>query len=252
MKDQANVDHIRKAVDLFPWEKALRNLNINDIFLFNNTVKNIISNYIPHETVTFVDWDPPWINKNEKQLISEQNEMYKRYVKEIKTPKAFGKVKCLQNELNSIIESNKQKYYTRLSNKLIDPMANTKFYWSALKMFLNNKKIPCIPPLIHQNKYLTDFKEKTEIFNSFFAEQCSLMNNSSKLPSTFWKGTKKFISSILISSNDLAKIIWNLDPQEAHGHHIISIRMLRIRGESISKHLEIILKSCIKKGQFPS
>ena len=55
MKDQANVDHIRKAVDVFPWEKALRNLNINDIFLFNNTVKNIISNYIPHETVTFVD-----------------------------------------------------------------------------------------------------------------------------------------------------------------------------------------------------
>ena len=33
---QVNVDHIRKAVDLFPWEKALRNLNINDmIFLFN-------------------------------------------------------------------------------------------------------------------------------------------------------------------------------------------------------------------------
>ena len=43
--DQANVDHIRKAVDLFPWEKILRNLNINDrIFLFNKMVKNIISN----------------------------------------------------------------------------------------------------------------------------------------------------------------------------------------------------------------
>ena len=29
---QVNVDYIRKAVDLFPWEKTLRNLNINDIF----------------------------------------------------------------------------------------------------------------------------------------------------------------------------------------------------------------------------
>ena len=43
--DQVNVDHIRKAVDLFPWEKTLRYLNINDmIILFNKTVKNIISN----------------------------------------------------------------------------------------------------------------------------------------------------------------------------------------------------------------
>ena len=85
--DQANVDHIRKGVDLFPWEQALRNLRINDmIFLFNKTVKNIISNYISHETVTFDDRDPAWINKNAKQLILEKNGMYKRYIKENKNP----------------------------------------------------------------------------------------------------------------------------------------------------------------------
>ena len=85
--DQANVDHIRKAVDLFPSEKALRNLNINGmIFLFNKTVKNIISNYIPHKTVTSDDRDPPWINKKAKQLILEKNGMHKRHVKENKDP----------------------------------------------------------------------------------------------------------------------------------------------------------------------
>ena len=31
--DQAIVDHIRRVVDLFPWKKILRNLNINDDFL---------------------------------------------------------------------------------------------------------------------------------------------------------------------------------------------------------------------------
>ena len=33
---------------------------------------------------------------------------------------------------------------------------------------------------------------------------------------------------------------------------MISIRMLKICGESISKPLEIIFKSCIEKGQFPN
>ena len=73
--DQANVDHIKKAVYLFSCEKALRNLKINYmIFLFNKTVKNIISNCISHETVTFDDRDHPWINKNAKKLILEKNE----------------------------------------------------------------------------------------------------------------------------------------------------------------------------------
>ena len=176
--------------------------------------------------------------------------MYKKYVNENKDPRIFGKVKCLQNKLNSIIESNKRKYYSRVSKKLVDPMTRTKFYWSALKTFLNNKKVPCIPPLEHQNKYVTDFKEKAEISVSSFAEQCSLMNNSSKLPSTFLKRTDKFISLISLSSKDIARIIRDLDPNKAHGHDMISIRMLKICGESISKPLEIIFKSCIEKGRF--
>ena len=33
---------------------------------------------------------------------------------------------------------------------------------------------------------------------------------------------------------------------------MISIRMLKICGKSISKPLEIVFKSCIEKGQFPN
>ena len=187
-----------------------------------------------------------------KQFILEKNEIYKKHVNDNKDLRIFDKVKCLQNELNSIIESNKQKYYSRLPKKLVDPKTSTKSYWSILKMFLNNKKIPCIPPLRHQNKYVTDFKEKAEIFNSFFAEQCSLMNNSSKLLSIFLKRTDKFISSISFSSNNIARIIRDLDPNNAHGHDMRSIRMLKICKESILKPLEIIFKSCIEKGQFPN
>ena len=35
--------------------------------------------------------------------------MYEKYVNENKDPRIFDEVKCLQNDLNSIIESNKQK-----------------------------------------------------------------------------------------------------------------------------------------------
>ena len=64
----------------------------------------------------------------------------------------------------------------------MDPTISPKAYWSILKTFLNNKKIPCIPPIYHNNNSITDFKEKAQIFNDFFAKQCTLVENSSKLP----------------------------------------------------------------------
>ena len=54
-------------------------------------------------------------------------------------PKIFDKKKCFQSQLNFIIESNKQKYYSDLSAKLADPITSTKSYWSTLKMFLNDE-----------------------------------------------------------------------------------------------------------------
>ena len=67
-------------------------------------------------------------------------------------------------------------------------MAFKKSYWSTLKIVLNNKKFLLFhPSLSHQNMYVADFKEKAEIFNSFFAAQCSLINNSCKLLPAFLK-----------------------------------------------------------------
>ena len=64
---RANVDQIQRAIEQFSWEKSFRNLNINEIgSLFNKTIKNILSNYIPHETSICHGKDPPWFNNNIK------------------------------------------------------------------------------------------------------------------------------------------------------------------------------------------
>ena len=135
---------------------------------------------------------------------------------------------------------------------MTNPLTSTKTYWSILKSFLNNKKISCIPPLFYQNKYITKFNGKAKLLNNFFANQCSLINSSSKRPSLFFKRTENVISSIDLGSNDIVKIIHNLDPNKAHGHDTISIRMLKICGKPIYKPLQLIFRSCIKNRKFPS
>ena len=64
----------------------------------------------------------------------------------------------------------------------MDSTTSAKTYSLVLKMLLNNENVPCIPPPFQQGKYVTDFKKKAELFNSFFAKQCSITQISSKLP----------------------------------------------------------------------
>ena len=87
------VHHIKKPVDQLFWEKPFINLpiNVNDItFLFNKMVKNVFSNYIPHERVPCDNRDLPWFNENVKQLILEKNDTCKKYVKENKDLQILG------------------------------------------------------------------------------------------------------------------------------------------------------------------
>ena len=58
----------------------------------------------------------------------------------------------------------------RLSQKLNTIQKSTKRYWTLLKFFLNNRKIPVIPPFFHNSKFVTDFKEKAKLFNSLFCK----------------------------------------------------------------------------------
>ena len=102
-----------------------------------------------------------------------------------------------------------------------------------MKSFLIGKKIPCIPPLFENNEYITDFKKKAELFNSFFANQCSLIINNIQLPRTLSYKTNERLSSVKITDDDILKIIAKLDPNKAHGHDKISIRMIKICSTSI-------------------
>ena len=91
------------------------------VSLFNKTIKNILSNYIPSERIACDDKDPPWFNKNIEQLIQGKNNTCKSYILSYKNPQIFERVKSLQNELKcSIVQGNKEKYYLCIFKKLMD------------------------------------------------------------------------------------------------------------------------------------
>ena len=57
---RANVNQIRQAMSKFPWYNRFANISVNkQVQLFTQNLQSIMSNYVPHETITFDDRSPP-------------------------------------------------------------------------------------------------------------------------------------------------------------------------------------------------
>ena len=77
------------------------------------------------------------------------------------------------------------------------------------------------------------------------------MSNNSVLPTNLRQLTSKCLDSICFSNSDIVKLISLLDPNKAHGHDMLSIRMTKLCGNSICKSLSIIFNGCLSEGKFP-
>ena len=59
------------------------------------------------------------------------------------------------------------------------------------------------------------------------------------------------LSDLVFNSEDIGKVISGLDPSKAHGHDMISIRMIKMCGEFIHKPLEYIFRASLNDERFP-
>ena len=64
----------------------------------------------------------------------------------------------------------KSKFFLKANKKVNTIQKSTKAYRVVLKFFLDNLKISLIPLLLHNNKFATGLKKKSELFNSYFLQ----------------------------------------------------------------------------------
>ena len=158
----------------------------------------------------------------------------------------YTSLNALTRDISNAISFSKLKYHERLANKLNDPKTALKTYWVILKTFVNGSKIPLIPPLLVDNKLVTDFVDKANLFNNFFAKQRTPISNNSTVPVSINFVFRERLSSLEFCVDDIVEIIRSLDQNEAHGHDEISIRMIKLCSSSISKLLHLIFRNCLE------
>ena len=115
---------------------------------------------------------------------------------------------------------------------------------------MNKCRAPKIPPILHNNQFILNCKEKASLFNDFFAKQCQPIQNSSSLPD-FHYLTRNKINSVLINSDDILSLIRNVDPNKSNGPDLITGHMLQLSDKSIVLPLKLIFFNILKTGTYP-
>ena len=102
-----------------------------------------------------------------------------------------------------------------------------------------------IPPILLNGVFITNFQNIANLFNEFFVQQCSILQNGSVSPHIDYKtNVRKY--SVSINEAKIIGIMWKLSPNEAHDCDNISSRMLKICDIVIARPLKLIYEKCIK------
>ena len=166
-----------------------------------------------------------------------------KYIQNGRFESDFILIERLGNEHSDLISETKALYYETLARKLNNALLQGKTYWSILKTFYNDKKVFLIPPHLIDDKFVTDIKKKANIFNKFFADQCTPLKNNSILPTNQIFLTQARLEFLEFNEGEILKIIRALNINKAHGHDDISIRMIKICDKSLLKSLTILFKN---------
>ena len=102
-----------------------------------------------------------------------------------------------------------------------------------------------MPPILSNGTLITNVCEKITLFNTFCADECTPIINSSTILPFEYKVNVSF------SELGILSIIGSLNSNKAHGWDGISIRMIKICDETISLPLKIIFDTAFKSGSFP-
>ena len=245
---------IHRCINQFDWDGALDacahdpNLQVK---LYTDTILNIFKNFVPFDNVIIKPKEPPWLTRNVRSYYNKYRKAYKNYINRGRPDNLATHISDMREHYAKLVSDAKNKYSLRLGNKLRDPSTGPKTYHSVLKNLMGDSKNTIIPPILENNIFICNSQDKANIFNTFFAKQCTTVQTDSILPADNGEPPPYQILSVTFTINDIRDLLKGLNPNKSHGCDGISIRMLKLCGEGLAKPLFKIFTNCVSKKCFP-
>ena len=252
--DQGNFDHLNNLLFLTDWDEFFA-ASANISTLTENLTSLLLSmaeTCIPTKTVTLRPRDKPGMTSEIRKMFKVARHLHKR-AKRTANPVDIELFRNARREAKSAFRKSRTKYFSDISEKLLDRTTCTKTYWKLTKMVYGSKVVKGIPDMSSNGSNISDTHEKATLFNQYFSEQCSLPPGSDVDPLPDFKLlTQSTLDSISTSPEEIRKILLNLNTSKASGPDGISNKILKECAHSLCSPLARLFNLSFQFGIFPN
>ena len=206
---------------------------------------------MPTKKVTVRDYDKPWVDEEMKNAFNNRYKLFK-LAQRTDSTSDWTNYRVLRNQVTNMVRQKKNIYDKKLDDKASSPeYFGTNEFYKLLKHFLNKKgQSEEIPPLEFEGKLHFTNLDKANALNDHFINQTKLENPDDIVPDL--PQLDQEIKDIVITSNEIKKLISKLDKKKASGPDNIHNRLLISAVEVIAEPLAIFFTRCLSIGIFPS
>ena len=107
-------------------------------------------------------------------MINRRNRFFKHFKRHGNKPEDKVRLDNFRKECQEAVENTKLSYSTNLGKRLHNPNTSHKFYWKIINTLSNKCKAPKIPPLLINNLFIINCKEKAKLFTDVCLSNVSL------------------------------------------------------------------------------
>ena len=161
---------ITKSMISLPW---LQHFSLSpdpnwQVKTFTDIFLNIMSTFMPNEIKRCSPHEPPWITNRLKTLLNKKNRLHNNYKSHCYKAEDKVRLDAFRIECQQAVEMAKLSYLPNLGDKLNNPNTSQKSHWKIINRVMNKCRAPKIPPLLVNNLFILNCKEKAKYFNDFF------------------------------------------------------------------------------------
>ena len=171
-------------------------------------------------------------------------------IKQNFTAYRWEKYNDLKHSYLDELKESEKLYHEKLARSLSQER-NTSQWWSTLKHVLGKGDDSSYPPLKSNQDFITDNKDKAELFNQFFISNSNIDTSNAALPD-FTYLTDQRLEDLVASEEEVLDLIKSLQVNKSTGHDGIGPKMLREAGLSIVPSLTKLINMSLETSKVPA
>ena len=247
---RADFTEFRKQIEETNWDHCFETEDIDIASKrWSETLLNLARTCIPNKVVIIRPRDSPWFSTRLHKLKRKVHRAYAA-VKQNFSAYRWEKYNVLKHSYLDELKESERLYHDKLA-KSLSQERNTSGWWSTLKHVLGKGDDSSYPPLKSGDDYITDNKDKAELFNSFFINNSNIDTSNAALPD-FNYLTDQRLEDLVASEAEVLDLVKSLQVNKSTGHDGIGPKMLREAGSAIVPSLTQLINMSLQSSKVPA